>query len=216
MIKMSEELILASTSPRRRELITLFDLPFRSVSVDVDETPQPGEGPRDMVERLAQAKARSAIAEYPGAVVVAADTTVELDDQILGKPTDAADAARMLKLLRNRAHKVYSGVVVRNNERETLQVALTIVWMRDYSDAEIAAYVTTGDPLDKAAAYAIQHPVFQPVARIEGCYANVMGLPLCRVYLGLREFGIMVPNWRSVLSSQFEGDCPVSHETLRH
>lgn len=215
MNQMSKELILASTSPRRRDLITHFDLPFRCVSVDVDETPHAEESAKAMVQRLAGSKARSAVAEFPDAIIVAADTTVDLDGQIIGKPSDAADAVRMLKRLRGRAHRVYSGVVVGTTHRHIALLAETVVWMRDYSDHEIEAYVATGDPLDKAAAYAIQHPTFRPVARIEGCYSNVMGLPLCRVYLGLREVGIEIPNYEAVLSSQYELDCPVAREVLK-
>ncbi len=205
-------LILASTSPRRRELITQFGLQFESISVDVDETAQENELPEALVTRLARAKVRSGIANAgrPDAIVVAADTVVALDNQILGKPCDPEDAVRMLRALRGRAHVVHSGIAVAQGEREVMQMAQTIVWMRDYSDEEIAAYVATGDPLDKAAAYAIQHPEFHPVARIEGCYANVMGLPLCRVYLGLKAFGVQ-PSERA-LTSYFEADCPTAKQ----
>ncbi len=211
---MHPPLILASTSPRRRDLITHFSLPIESISMEVNESPRPGELPDAMVRRLAQAKAVSAVRDHPEAVLIAADTTVALDDLIIGKPVDPADAVRMLRLLRGRSHRVYSGVAVRQGEKEYLQVAETIVWMRNYSDGEIDAYVATGDPLDKAAAYAIQHPIFHPVERIEGCYANVMGLPLCRVYLGLKEIGIQVENSRSVLESHLEDACPVSQALL--
>ncbi len=207
------QLILASTSPRRRELVTRLGLPFEFSSVDVDESPRDGESPEQMVRRLSLAKAEQAVAAHPEAIVVAADTIGAIDGVILGKPTDAEDAARMLRQLRGRPHVVYSGIIVARGQRVTEQIVTTTVWMRDYSDAEIAAYVATGDPLDKAASYAIQHPIFQPVARIDGCYANVMGLPLCRAYLGLREFGIFAPA-ADAFSSYLEVNCPVS-ETIR-
>lgn len=209
-------LILASTSPRRRELITQFGLPFESISVDVDESAHDNESPQALVTRLARAKVRSgvAIARKGDAIVVAADTVVALDEQILGKPCDPDDASRMLRLLRGRAHVVHSGIAVAQGTREVMQTAQTIVWMRDYSDSEIAAYVATGDPLDKAAAYAIQHSAFHPVARIEGCYANVMGLPLCRVCLGLLQFGIQPPEPQRVFTSYLEADCPKAKEIL--
>ncbi|MBI4790484.1 MAG: septum formation protein Maf [Chloroflexi bacterium] len=207
-------LILASTSPRRRELVALLGLPFQFAAVDVDEAPRANESAEEMVRRLAIAKARSGSSQHPGAIVVAADTIVALDHSILGKPDDAGDAIRMLKRLRARPHIVYTGLVLADGTREHLQIATTTVWMRDYSDAEIAAYVDTGDPLDKAAAYAIQHPAFHPVARIEGCYSNVMGLPLCRLYLALREFGIGVPDPHSILGNLLEANCPVAQEIL--
>lgn len=208
----TQKLILASTSPRRRELITQLGLPFECIAVDVDETPRANESPEEMVQRLSRAKAAQAVTAHPDAIIVAADTIGAINDTILGKPTDANDAAHMLKQLRNRAHVVYSGVVVARGERAIQQIATTTVLMRDYSDAEIAAYVATGDPLDKAASYAIQHPVFHPVARIDGCYANVMGLPLCRVYLGLKDFGVIAPDAPHVFASYLEDNCPVAKQ----
>lgn len=182
--------------------------------MDVDESPHPGELPQDLVRRLARAKVQSGVlnAGHPDAIIVAADTVVALDDLILGKPSDPADAARMLRLLRGRAHVVHSGIAVAQGAREIVQTQTTTVWMRDYAEPEIAAYVATGDPLDKAAAYAIQHSEFHPVARIEGCHANVMGLPLCRVYLGLREFDIQPGDPARIFSSYLEADCPTARE----
>jgi MAF protein len=203
-------LTLASTSPRRRELITRFELPFELASVDVDESARPAESPQELVQRLGRAKAQDGLRQssHPGGMVIAADTVVSIDGQILGKPSDPADAVRMLKQLRGRAHIVYSGVVVATRERETTQLAETTVWMRNYTDAEIDSYVATGDPLDKAAAYAIQHPVFHPVAHIDGCYSNVMGLPLCRLYLALMEFGVPIEHPERILATPPEEDCP--------
>ncbi len=227
-------LILASTSPRRRELITLFGLSFQFVSADVDETARDGEAPDDVVRRLSRAKAeRGALviarsdperskAESKDCdeaiparkdIIIGSDTLVALDQLILGKPRDADDATRMLKLLRGRAHFVYSGVTVTQGEKTLTQVARTTVWMRDYSDDEITAYIATGDPLDKAASYAIQHP-FRPVARIDGCQANVMGLPLCHLYRALREFGVALAEPDRACQTHLDIVCPVARSIL--
>jgi nucleoside triphosphate pyrophosphatase len=207
-------LILASTSPRRRELITLFGLEFKFMSADVDESPRRGESPKELVWRLSRAKAEIGARDYPNAIVVAADTDVSLDGAILGKPKDAADATRMLKQLRGRAHTVYSGITVAQGARQITQVAETTVWMRDYADTEIAAYVSTGDPLDKAAAYAIQNGAFRPVARIDGCYANVMGLPLCHLYRALSAFGVALGEPDRACQAHLNIVCPVAKEIL--
>lgn len=185
-------IILASTSPRRRELVGLYNIAFEFTSADIDETPRAHESPAELVRRLSIAKAAMGMQRFPDAIVVGSDTIVWIDGTILGKPVDAADATRMLKLLRNRAHTVYSGVTVTHGEKSITQVATTTVWMRNYTDQEIAAFVATGEPLDKAAAYAIQANHFRPVDHIDGCFANVMGLPLCHLYRALKTFGVRV------------------------
>lgn len=195
--------------------MTLLGVEFVSIAVDVDESPHPGETPEELVQRLSLAKVERGVRAYPDSIVVAADTDVSIDGVILGKPLDEHDAVRMLKLLRGRSHVVFTGLAVAQANRLEQYVATTTVWMRDYPDDEIAAYVGTGDPLDKAAAYAIQHPIFHPVERIEGCYANVMGLPLCRAYLGLREFGAEAKEPGRFLTSHLEVECPASKEILR-
>ncbi len=139
-----------------------------------------------MVARLSRAKAQAARRDNPADLVIACDTTVDLDRQIYGKPENPDDARRMLQELRGRAHSVYVGITVAfppgaGQDFET-RVVRTRVWMRIYSDAEIEAYVASGDPMDKAASYAVQHALFRPVERMEGCFANVMGLSLCRLY----------------------------------
>ena len=207
-------LILASTSPRRRELITLFGLGFKFISADVDESPRDGELPAELVWRLSRAKAEIGARDQPAAIIVAADTVVSLDGAILGKPKDAADATRMLKLLRGRAHTVYSGVTIAQGVRQVTHIAETAVWMRDYSNAEIAAYVATGDPLDKAAAYAIQNGTFRPVARVDGCHANVMGLPLCHLYRALRAFGVALREPDRACQEHLKTVCPVARGIL--
>ncbi len=185
------KLILASSSPRRRQLFALGGWDFDSLSADVDETPLAGETPRAYVVRLAKAKA---LAIQPNVesqtLIIGSDTTVADGDEILGKPLDSADAIRMLKQLRGRTHRVYTALAIAQGERLIADLSISDVTMRDYSDDEIETYVQTGDPLDKAGAYAIQHAAFHPVASIEGCYAGVMGLPMCHVARVLRRFGV--------------------------
>lgn len=205
---MDSPIILASASPRRREFFELLELPFTVRTADVDETPRPGETPDLLVARLSATKAavvaqglaasgtEQELAEgLENSLVVAADTVVVLDDEILGKPRDADHATLMLRRLQGRAHTVYSGVTVVEIEsgRTAIHLSTTTVWMRDYGQAELEAYVASGDPLDKAGAYAIQHTGFRPVARIEGCYSGVMGLPLGALADGLAHFGVALP-----------------------
>lgn len=203
-------IILASASPRRREFFELLGLPFKALTANVDETPRPGETPDVLVARLSAMKAASVaqalaasgahqvqelVEEIESGLLVAADTVVVVDDEILGKPVDARQAEHMLRQLRGRAHAVYSAVTVveKGSGRAAIHLSTTTVWMREYSQAEIEAYVASGDPLDKAGAYAIQHAGFRPVARIEGCYSGVMGLPLGALADGLAHFGVALP-----------------------
>jgi septum formation protein len=212
----STPIILASTSPRRRELVTLFGAAFRFIAADIDESPDPNEAPEELVRRLSRAKAEigASNTQRPEAIVIGADTIVWLDRTIIGKPKEAEDAVRMLNLLRARPHVVYSGITVQQGTRALTQVATTTVWMRDYSDAEIAAYVATGDPLDKAAAYAIQHNHFRPVAQIDGCHANVMGLPLCHLYRALTAFGVVLAEPDRACQVHLGIVCPVARDIL--
>lgn len=193
-----KNILLASASPRRRQLLKRLGLVFTVTATGADETPISDESALAMVKRLAQHKAEMALRLVPNALVIAADTDVELTSpeghaEILGKPRDADHARAMLTALRNRAHSVYTGLAVADAASRTTQIVHSRVWMRGYSDAEIAAYVATGDPLDKAAGYAVQHSGFKPVARIEGCVANVMGLPLCRLYHALAAHAELPP-----------------------
>jgi len=200
------ELVLASASPRRRALLEYLGMPFTAIATDSDETRQADETAPAMVERLSQNKAHAARERYREAIIIAADTDVELDGRILGKPRDADEARAMLTALRNRAHSVYTGVTLGIGETYSTGLTRTRVWMRDYSDIEIDAYVATGDPLDKAAGYAVQHAGFRPVARVEGCFANVMGLPLCRLYPALaRSLNLPPPSLPCILHP--EHDC---------
>jgi septum formation protein len=191
-------LILASNSPRRRQLLALTGWSFVSMPADITEQPFSGEEPQTYVRRLAEEKARRVLADLPEDVngdpstpvaIVAADTTVVADDMILGKPRDAAEAEQMLRRLRGRTHQVYTGLAVLALATRSVHSAVvaTEVNMRDYGDDEISAYIATGDPMDKAGAYAIQHRDFHPVDHLQGCYANVIGLPLCHLARMLQE-----------------------------
>jgi septum formation protein len=186
------QLLLVSQSPRRRELLKLLKLPFEATAARVAEVPRPNEPPDELVVRLSRAKARAAFTR-PNTVVIACDTIVVLDGEILGKPRDAAEATAMLRRLRGRSHAVYSAITLLEaaTGRTLTDVAETQVTMRAYTDAEIAAYVASGDPLDKAGAYAIQHLGFHPVAELRGCYANVVGFPLCHLTRCLRAWEIV-------------------------
>ena len=186
-------LILASGSPRRRELISLLGVPFVIKAANVNEEELDGESPADLVVRLSQAKAQAIADARPDELIVAADTVVALDGRVLGKPVDPDEAAHMLRLLRGRCHQVYSGISVWHpaSQRLVSEVSNTVVRMRDYTDDQIAGYVDSGDPLDKAGAYAIQHPGFDPVASVEGCWLSVMGFPLCHVERALAQFGVI-------------------------
>jgi len=212
-------LILASGSPRRRELLSLLGLPFVVRPADVPELNHVGESPQQMVLRLSQDKARAAVAQAQGGLIVAADTTVALDGRVVGKPVDVAEAEAILRALRARQHTVLSGVTLLDpiSGWTCSEVAESTVWMRTYNDQEIAAYVASGDPLDKAGAYAIQYLDFAPVARIEGCYSNVMGLPLCHLYRLLREGGFAPPPTPvAACNRAHRRTCDVSSAILSH
>lgn len=189
-------LLLASQSPRRRELLNLLGWAFSIAPAEVDESTRPAERPESYVRRLAAAKAEAVVGlAKPGWLVVGSDTAVVDGEQILGKPADNQAAIEMLHRLRGRSHRVFSAVAVIENgtARTHADLCVTEVPMRAYRDEEIRAYVATGDPLDKAGAYAIQHRGFRPVVNLTGCFANVMGLPLCHLARTLRKFGYSPP-----------------------
>lgn len=184
-------LVLASASPRRRELLTQAGYTFRVHPAHIPEDPLPGEEPIAYVTRLAREKAQAVFDQLAGTdsslAVLGADTTVTLDDQILGKPESNDDAARMLRLLSGRTHRVITGVALVTAKSVEAAAEVTSVWFRDVSDAEIAAYVATGEPMDKAGAYAIQGRAARWIPRVEGCYFNVVGLPIALVTRLLEE-----------------------------
>ncbi|HLI83033.1 MAG TPA: Maf family protein [Bryobacteraceae bacterium] len=178
-------LVLASQSPRRAELLRQAGIAFVVRAARVDETPLPGENPVDYVCRLAEEKAR-AVPAAPDDIVLGADTTVVVDNQMLGKPVNTADAIRMLEMLSGRVHEVLTGICLRSGGRMIRDVAATRVWFTNLTTREIEDYAGSGEPLDKAGAYAIQGLASKFVDRIEGCYFNVVGLPVPLLYRHLR------------------------------
>jgi MAF protein len=174
------KVILASSSPRRRELLATLALPYEISTAPVEETLLESESPKDAVRRLALAKAKAIRTADSQDVILAADTIVVFKGKILGKPRDESEAKEMLLALRGDWHLVFTGVaVLAPPSLELLAVECTQVLMRDYSLEEIEAYVSSGKAMDKAGAYGVQDEGFRPVAEIKGCYTNVMGLPLC-------------------------------------
>lgn len=212
-------LVLASASPRRRELLGIAGFMFSTVSTNIDETPQADEDPRAYTRRVAIAKARAALALVQGyPLILAADTTVDDRGTILGKPRDGAEAEAMLYRLRGRTHQVHTAIAVLDSMTGQLEseVATTDVPMRDYGPEEIAAYIASGDPFDKAGGYAIQHPVFSPVLTRTGCYSNVVGLPLCHFLKLLRRMDLGVQQDIPFLcQSAHDYECGVFGNILR-
>ncbi|MBN1200494.1 MAG: septum formation protein Maf [Anaerolineae bacterium] len=186
-------ILLASGSPRRRELLGLTGLHFEHTTADIDETPHPGESAAAYTIRLSREKARAVLVAAAGdALVLAADTTVADGDVILGKPTGADGARAMLRQLRGRTHQVYTALTLIDaaTGHAMTELAVTDVPMRNYTNAEIEAYIASGDPFDKAGGYAIQNAAFHPANLTSGCYANVVGLPLCHLVRALQAVGI--------------------------
>ena len=186
---MATAVVLASGSPRRLELLGRIGIEPVVRPADIDEAPQPGEAPEATVARLARTKARS-VEHEPGELVIAADTEVVLGDGVLGKPADAGAAAAMLRSLSGRAHRVITGVHVLHGDREAAAVEETVVHVRELSDAEVDAYVATGEPFGKAGGYAVQGAGGMFVDRLEGSDTNVVGLPLATVVRLAGEVGV--------------------------
>jgi septum formation protein len=191
-------LLLASASPRRGELLRAAGFTFETLVVDVDETPRANEAPREYVRRLAVEKSAAAwgpakAGDYSDdeTVILAADTTVVIDGEILGKPRDDADAASMLRRLSGRTHEVLTGVSLRTGDRELSQVEVTRVEFAPVEEADVAWYVASGEGRDKAGAYAIQGLASRFVTRIEGSYPNVVGLPVASVVALLKQIGFV-------------------------
>jgi septum formation protein len=180
-------LILASQSPRRSELLKSAGIPFVAQAANVDETARPDEGPEDYSKRVAQQKAM-AIEATPGDIVLGADTVVVIDREILGKPRDPDDAERMLELLAGRKHEVITAICLRRGKEVKIDWAVTLVWFLPITLEEIGDYVASGEPMDKAGAYAIQGLASKFVQRIDGSYTNVVGLPIELVYKHLKEW----------------------------
>ncbi len=195
-------IILASSSPRRRELLAGIVETFEVIKPHIDETQQPTEAPLAYVQRLSQEKAaavaqqiddEAAVLAADTVVILAADTIgIESNGDILGKPADAQEARATLRRLRNRPHLVCTAFTLLRGQQRHTEAVKTLVHMRDYTDAEIDAYIATGDPFDKAGSYAIQHNGFSPVREIDGSYTNVMGLPVAEVRAALVTMRIPV------------------------
>lgn len=190
---MKTTIVLASASPRRSELLESAGITFRVLAADICEDPLPDEEPVDHVLRLAEEKAKAAAERTEGRFFLGADTIVLCDGEIMGKPKDAADAERMLKKLSGVPHEVVTGFAVYDKERNgaVRQAVRTKVFFKHLRDEEIASYIATGCPFDKAGAYAIQGGAAHMVQKIEGSYTNVVGLPLCEVVETLRVVGAL-------------------------
>jgi septum formation protein len=190
-------LVLASASPRRQDLLRNAGIPFLAQPTDIPEVLREGEAPRAFAERLAREKALAVFRQRPGDFVLGADTIVVVGPVILGKPRDNADAVRMLRLLSGRTHQVITGVCLvgpqdRQNHAgiEDIRSETSLVTMDALTDEDVRSYVSTGEPMDKAGAYAVQGRASRWVSRIEGDYFNVVGLPVSLVYKMLREYGV--------------------------
>ena len=193
MIIKTLPIILASASPRRKKLLQQINLKFKTLSVNLDEKQLPNEKPFRMVKRLAYEKLQLALQKIETGIVITADTIVVLDGKIIGKPKDEKDAVKILKKLSGRKHTVYTGFAVFNTStnKKICGYEKTVVQFRKLTNEEISLYVGSGSPMDKAGAYGIQDDfgaVF--IQAINGCYYNVVGLPLSRVYHALKEVGV--------------------------
>jgi MAF protein len=219
LLVQTSSILLASNSPRRRQLLALGGWEYRIIPADVDETPHTAEDPAAYVKRLAETKARVVSPQtLSEEIIVAADTTVADGREIMGKPEDAQDVRKMLRQLRGRTHQVYTAVVVMEPDTGTIytDLASTDVPMRQYGDDEIEAYIKTGDPFDKAGSYAIQHPGFKPVDWLSGCYANVVGLPLCHLTRCLKKTGLLPEgDIAAACQSSLAYKCPVYASILK-
>lgn len=186
------KIILASGSPRRKFLLSELGLDFEVYKPEVDEKKLDGEAPEDLCRRLSQLKAKAGASKFPDKIIIAADTIVVIDDEILGKPKDHDDAFRMLKTLQNRTHEVLTGLSVCKGKKLISHVECTSVKFRELSENEIRAYISTGEPDDKAGAYAVQGLGSLLVESLQGDYFNVVGLPVCSLGKILREFEINI------------------------
>ncbi len=182
-----KKLILASQSPRRRELLAKCGYEFAVEAADIDETIDPEKDLYDEIRRLAERKARAVLEAHPDAVVVGSDTVVAVDGEVLGKPQDEQDACRMLERLSGHVHEVITGLCIVNGNRCFTDVSVSRVFFEVMDEDEIMSYVKTGEPMDKAGAYAVQGIASRYIRRIEGDYYAVMGLPLSMVYETLKD-----------------------------
>lgn len=214
----SQTLVLASSSPRRQELIQLLGLPWIVQFVDVDEDSVTHPDPASNVVGTADLKATQAARTAPeNTIIIGADTTVALGKRMLNKPANEEEAREMLTSLRGRSHEVHTGIAIIDpaKDRSVLDVCSVKVPMREYSNSEIDDYIASGDPMDKAGAYAIQHPEFRPVDGLDGCYATVVGLPLCHLVRALRKLSTNISaDVPSACQKHHSYDCPVYEQIL--
>jgi septum formation protein len=198
---MTKPVVLASSSPRRRELLERAGLQFTIDPSETDEKLDDSRGPEELAKLISSMKARSAAQRHPGSIIIAADTFGVLDGKLLGKPCDAADAQEMLRRMSGKCHLVLTGFTILDSEsgKAVSRVVKTKVYFNELSSGQIDEYVATGEPLDKAGAYAIQGLGAGMVEKIEGDYFNVVGLPVSALARELKKFGIELPN-----ASQFD------------
>ncbi len=215
---MQASFLLASASPRRSEMLGWLGLPFRKKGAGIDESRRSSESPADYVLRVAREKAlEGAKASLHNEWVLAADTIVVFEDQILGKPLDAADAGRMLRLLGGKTHSVLTAMALLppGAEKPLEDICRARVLMRSFSDIELEDYLASRDPLDKAGAYAIQNSAFHPVENFKDCFACVVGLPLCHLVRLIRDAkGPCISDVPSICRQHFCYVCPVSQQIL--
>ncbi len=212
-------MLLASQSPRRRELLSFIGIPFDVASADVDESLDPDESPKDYVLRLAEAKARAVRGNGANPqIIIGSDTAVVDAGETLGKPRDKSEAESMLRQLRGRTHQVYTGIALYDETSDKVfsELCVSDVPMRAYSDAEMDAYIATGDPMDKAGGYAIQNGDFAPVEHFDGCFASVMGFPLCHLTRSLKKAGIEIDaDLPQACQASLNYECRISDAVLR-
>ena len=210
---------LASNSPRRREMISWLGWSFQAAPSNIDESIHEGEQALDYVKRLAFEKSKAWIdGAVEGDIIIAADTVVILDNEILGKPVDAQNAVEMLKSLRNRAHQVATAISVRQvgSAIPVPDLCVSTVIMRNYSDKEIDEYVASGDPLDKAGSYAIQNPAFHPSVEFAGCFPSVMGMPLCHLERTLRKIeSYQQMDMAGICWKNIKYNCPITTRVMQ-
>ena len=209
---------LASNSPRRREILTWAGWKLETTSSNGDETMLENEAPEQYVRRVAELKSRVDLSNASDSdIIISADTIVVFDGKILGKPKDSRDAAEMLAAMRAREHWVMTAIAVRRADKNSarLELCRSKVRMRAYSDAEIQTYVDSGDPLDKAGAYAIQDRGFHPAENFAGCMASVMGMPLCHLERLLRrDADYTWTDWPSICQKKLEYTCPITSRVM--
>jgi MAF protein len=212
-------LILASQSPRRKQLLEWTGWSFEIFPASTTENEEPGEVPLDYVRRMSSEKAATVVSRLTeNGFVLAADTVVVLDGKILGKPKNNEQAKEFLAELRNKVHLVHTALFIEDSATKRIQQDLCTsqVNMREYTKKEIREYIDTGDPLDKAGAYAVQHKGFHPVQDFEGCLANVMGLPLCHLVRTMAKLGVFPPlHVPFTCQKNLDYDCPVTSKIIK-